>query len=168
MEDGAHLKPPSWPRRVFFSNRGREGAANDNNDDNGSRLGSSGGNGNISDGGSTTVYYDTDPEANKSQTDMLKSAEPAYHRLQSPEAALKPKLSKFSFRRRRMRWGLAGVLLFGTVTIILLSTLLTRHAVGGIGTLFKVQLNLISFSVANLDSLFFKVGMELLFFWCLL
>ncbi|TRX92912.1 hypothetical protein FHL15_006318 [Xylaria flabelliformis] len=139
MEDGAYLKPPSWPRRVFFSNRDREGAANDNNNnDKSSRPGSDGnGNGNISDGGSSTIYYDTDPEANKSQTDMLKSAEPAYHRLQSPEAALKPKLSKFSFRRRRMRWGLFGVLLFGTVTIILLSTLLTRHAVGGLGTLFK-------------------------------
>ncbi|KAI8949516.1 alpha/beta-hydrolase [Xylaria longipes] len=68
-------------------------------------------------------------------------SEPSYHRLQSPEAAAPRSkfYSKFysKFRQRRIRWALGGVLVFGTITIILLSTLLTRHSTGGLDTLFK-------------------------------
>ncbi|KAI0441260.1 alpha/beta-hydrolase [Xylaria telfairii] len=65
-------------------------------------------------------------------------SEPSYHRLRSPDAktTFTSKLSA-KFRQRRIRWALSGVLVFGTITIILLSTLLTRHAVGGLDTLFK-------------------------------
>ncbi|KAI0395981.1 alpha/beta-hydrolase [Xylariaceae sp. FL0594] len=40
-------------------------------------------------------------------------------------------------KSRRIRLLLLGGLIFGTVTIILLSTLLTRHSMGGLGTMFK-------------------------------
>ncbi|KAI1428030.1 alpha/beta-hydrolase [Xylaria sp. FL1777] len=49
-------------------------------------------------------------------------SEPSYQRLQSPQAPVS------RFRRRHIRWLLSGVLVFGILTIILLSTLLTRHS----------------------------------------
>ncbi len=120
MKDALQLKLPSWPTRVHFLHRGRQGAANDDNDDDG-KSGS---------GGSTD---DIDPEANKSP-DMLGS-EPSYQRLRSPQAPVP------WFKQRQARWVLSGVLVFGIVTIILLSTLLTRHSMGGLDTLFKVRSN---------------------------
>ncbi|KAI0401400.1 alpha/beta-hydrolase [Xylaria palmicola] len=63
-------------------------------------------------------------------------SEPAYQRLQSTEAPVS------KFRQRRIRWALSGVLVFGIVTIILLSTLLSRHTMGGLDALFKKTSNL--------------------------
>jgi hypothetical protein len=126
MKHAPQLKLPSWPPRVFFPHRGRQSDAKND--------------GNSSTTSSSSSTDETDPEANKSP-DMLGS-EPAYHRLESSEVAAAP-LSRF--RRRPIRWALAGFVAFGTVTIILLSTLLSRHAVGGLDTLFKVRLNLIYF-----------------------
>ncbi|GAP90985.1 putative carboxylesterase 3 [Rosellinia necatrix] len=125
MKDALLLQLPSWPSRVLFLRHGRRGAAtNDDNDDsNHSR--------DISSGSSTD---DTDLEVNKPPA--MVGSEPAYQRLQSPGAPV-PR-----FRRRRIRWALFSILIFGTVTIILLSTLLSRHAVGGFDTLFKKTCNI--------------------------
>lgn len=128
MKDAAHLRLPSWPSRVLFLHRSRRGAASDD-DDNHSNSSKSG----RSASGSSTE--ETDLEANKNPA-MLRT-EPAYHRLQSPDAPGKSK-SKSRFKQRKVRWALFSFVLFGTITIILLSTLLSRHAVGGIDTLFKV------------------------------
>ncbi|KAI1820973.1 alpha/beta-hydrolase [Xylaria intraflava] len=53
-----------------------------------------------------------------------------------------PRAPRAQSRRRRIRWALVGIVVFGTVTIILLSTLLSRHSVGGLNTLFKKTTNL--------------------------
>ncbi|KAI0875406.1 alpha/beta-hydrolase [Hypoxylon argillaceum] len=66
--------------------------------------------------------------------------EPSYQRLESSEAAPPAPVSRF--RRRPVRWLLAGLVVLGTVAIILLSTLLTRHAAGGLDTLFKKTCNI--------------------------
>lgn len=114
MQDAPTLKLPSWPVRVLSHFRGRQGAAKDDDTTSGS-----------------SSTEDVDPEAKKSP-DMFGS-EPSYQRLEPPAAPVS------RFRQRRVRWALCGALLFGTVTIILLSTLLTRHSVDGLDTLFKVR-----------------------------
>ena len=128
MKDALRLGLPSWPPQVHFPHRGRPTAVTDDAD--GKSNSNSSGSGNSPDD-----TDDTDPEANKS-SDMLGS-EPSYQRLQqSPQAPVKP-----WFKQRHVRWTLSAVLVFGIVTIILLSTLLTRHTVGGLDTLFKVCSN---------------------------
>lgn len=116
MQDAPTLKLPSWPARVLSRYRGRQDAAK--NDD-------------TSGGGSSSSTEDVDADAKKSP-DMFGS-EPSYQRLPQPGAPVS------RFRQRRVRWALCGAVAFGTVTIILLSTLLSRHAVDGLDTLFKVR-----------------------------
>lgn len=135
MKDAAQAWLPSWPPRVFLFHRGRERrrtATTTTNNPNDDKISSG--------SGSSGSNYDVDPDPNK-PPDMLTS-EPSYHRLRSPDAKT-PFTSKLSakFRQRRIRWALSGALVFGTITIILLSTLLTRHSVGGLDTLFKVWVN---------------------------
>ncbi|KAI1112764.1 alpha/beta-hydrolase [Nemania sp. NC0429] len=67
---------------------------------------------------------------------MLFGSEPSYQRLPQPGAPVS------RFRQRRVRWALCGAVVFGTVTIILLSTLLSRHSVDGFDTLFKKTCNI--------------------------
>ncbi|KAI3328067.1 alpha/beta-hydrolase [Xylariaceae sp. AK1471] len=69
---------------------------------------------------------------------MLGSETASYQRLQDPELKSKPSWH----RSRRTRWALFAFLVFGTVTIILLSTLLTRHGMGALDTMFKKTCNL--------------------------
>ncbi|KAI1153291.1 hypothetical protein F4825DRAFT_272718 [Nemania diffusa] len=124
MKLAPQLKLPSWPPRVLFPHRGPQG---DSKDD-----------GNSTSSSSNSITKEIDPQAIKS-SDMF-GTEPSYQRLESSEAAPPAPVSRF--RRRPVRWLLAGVVVLGTVAIILLSTLLTRHAAGGLDTLFKVRLNL--------------------------
>ncbi|TGJ86832.1 hypothetical protein E0Z10_g1931 [Xylaria hypoxylon] len=109
MKDALRLKLPSWPLPVHFLRRG-QGVANDNDDDKNSRISGS--------------ADDIDPKANES-SDMFGS-EPAYQRLQSPQAPVSRLQQRL--KQRHVRWLLSGVLVFGIVTIILLSTLLTRYS----------------------------------------
>ncbi|RWA05362.1 hypothetical protein EKO27_g9749, partial [Xylaria grammica] len=121
MKDALRFKLPSWPPRVHFLHRGPQGAASGEDDDKNSGSGSS--------------TDDVDPKANKS-ADMFGSAEPAYQRLTSPQAPVS------RLKQPRVRWALSGVLVFGIITIILLSTLLTRHSIAGYGTIFKQTCNI--------------------------
>jgi hypothetical protein len=119
MEDALpQSKLPSWPPRALFAHRGRQGPDNDKN--------TSGGDSNT----------DIDTEANE-PADMLGTGTASYQKLRDPDSKSKPRWP----RSRRIRLALFAFLLFGTVTIILLSTLLTRHGMRGLGSMFKVRLN---------------------------
>ncbi|KAI0809337.1 hypothetical protein GGR55DRAFT_679687 [Xylaria sp. FL0064] len=137
MKDALHLKLPSWPPRVHFPRRSQQAAAKNEYDGKSS-----------SSSNSASSTDDTDPEANK--TPEMFGSEPSYHRLQSPQAPVS-RLSRF--KQRRVRWLLSGVLVFGIITIILLSTLLTRHTVGGLDTLFKACAELIFFAFSSISFL---------------
>jgi len=125
MEDAPQLKLPSWPPKVHFLRRGlgRQGASNlpDNN--------------NRSD---VDAEAQSEPKANQSP-EMLgsetSSNDYSYQKLGKPT---RPKWHK----SRRIRVILLAALIFGTAAIILLSTLLTRHGVGGLNTIFKVRLRI--------------------------
>lgn len=121
MLDAPTLKLPSWPARVLFFHRCRQGPAKDDDD--------------TTSGGGISSTEDVDPESKKSP-DMFGS-EPSYQRLQAPAAPV----SRFRqrLRQRRIRWALGGALVVTIIAIILLSTLLTRHVTDGLDTVFKVR-----------------------------
>jgi hypothetical protein len=123
MKDAPQLKLPSWPPKVHFLRRGlgRQGVSNlpDNNNR-----------------GDVDPEAQSEPKANESP-EMLgsetSSGDYSYRKLGKPA---RPKW----YRSRRIRFTLLAALIFGTVAIILLSTLLTRHGVGDFDTIFKVRL----------------------------
>ncbi|KAI2631692.1 alpha/beta-hydrolase [Xylaria nigripes] len=71
-----------------------------------------------------------DPRSEADKTDMY-NLDSSYPKQQSLPTW------KSLFSRRQARWTLGGILVFGVVTIILLSTLLSRHSINGLNTLFK-------------------------------
>ncbi|KAI1816418.1 alpha/beta-hydrolase [Poronia punctata] len=121
MKDAPQLPLPSWPPRVLFARRGlgRPGANIDT--------------GNINNRTDINAQDYHDSEANTTP-DMLgsesSSGNYSYERLDKKD---RPSWHK----SRRTRLSLLGALTFGIVTIILLSTLLSRHGVASFDNIFK-------------------------------